>query len=534
MRTERFAVLAAALGLLLSGAALWGANKNILGLFHDDAIYAVVAKAVAQGDGYRIISLPGAPPQTKYPFLYSYLLSCLWALNPNFPENIPLIKGFNGAVLGGSFIAAAVFYRRIFARSGLGAFAFGLLVCANPIIFTFTDYAVSDLLFVLLALAGLTMCTASWQPVAGRGRELTLAIVAGLACLTRLAAAPLVLAGAVQSFVNLRWRGGVYFLAGVAVVVAPWLVWIYFWAAHPPSSLFSYYLAYDWTGHKTQEFAALAFSHWPVIAGNARYFLSTFDLLYLLPFLPGLWILVCVLTVVGMIVSVGKEQIFLWCFFLSSLALLLIWPFHPVRYMAPLVPVWVLFLFRGAQFLEQRILAFERRRACGKLLGKVAWLPVWLVLLHQGVWLSSYLWMKDGETTRALYGNRLPYAWSGFEESFAWIRQNTRPDSLLATAYDPMYYLYTARRAVRPALHRPATYFYPHREAKPDVGSVDEVKPQLDGLRVDYLIIDPLDGYAEGKVTLQLMQGLVEAYGDKARLVFVSADGKHRIYAIER
>ena len=55
--------------LLLGGAAFWGANKQILGLFHDDGIYAVAGKALANGDGYRIVSLPGAPatsPNTDF------------------------------------------------------------------------------------------------------------------------------------------------------------------------------------------------------------------------------------------------------------------------------------------------------------------------------------------------------------------------------------------------------------------------------------------------------------------------------------
>ncbi len=56
-----FAVAVIAIALLLGGAALWGANRKILGLFHDDGIYTVVAKSLYQGDGYRIISLPSAP-----------------------------------------------------------------------------------------------------------------------------------------------------------------------------------------------------------------------------------------------------------------------------------------------------------------------------------------------------------------------------------------------------------------------------------------------------------------------------------------
>lgn len=109
--------------------------------------------------------------------------------------------------------------------------------------------------------------------------------------------------------------------------------------------------------------------------------------------------------------------------------------------------------------------------------------------------LISLLW----RTTRGLYGNRVPYSWAGFEETFAWIREHAPGNTVLATACDPMYYLNTGRRAIRPALHRPATYFYPYGNAQADVGTVDEIKPQPVKLRVKYLIIDPLQGYAEAK-----------------------------------
>jgi len=155
-----------------------------------------------------------------------------------------------------------------------------------------------------------------------------------------------------------------------------------------------------------------------------------------------------------------------------------------------------------------------------------------LILIVNGVWLSSYLLIRDDKTTRGVYGYRMPYAWSGFEESFAWIRQHTATDALLATAYDPMYYLYTGRRAIRPALHRSVTYFYPYGHARPDVGSVEVIKPQLDKLKVGYLVIDPMDGYAEGNASLRLFDGLVAAYGDRAKNVFTSMDGKHKIYAL--
>jgi drug/metabolite transporter (DMT)-like permease len=147
------------LALLLGGAAFWGANKQILGLFHDDAIYVVAGKALASGDGYRIESLPGAPPQTKYPFLFAALLSLLWRVAPSFPKNIGLLKSLNVLILVAIFLSAVAYFRRSSSSSRFMAALFAVLVCTNPIIFSYTDYVLSDLLLVLFTLIALTMCS---------------------------------------------------------------------------------------------------------------------------------------------------------------------------------------------------------------------------------------------------------------------------------------------------------------------------------------------------------------------------------------
>jgi hypothetical protein len=526
----RFSLAAIVLGLLLGAAAIWGANKEALGLFHDDGIYAVVAKAISQGDGYRIISLPTAPPQTKYPFLYSYVLSWLWTINPSFPGNILLLKAFNIGVLVAIFFVAIAFYRRVFPAATLGALIFGVLVCTNPIIFTYTDYVVSDLLFVLLALAGLYFARTA------PARILPMGALAGLACLTRLAAAPLVFAGAIQAVLSRGWRGATYFAGTVSLLVAPWFLWVSFnrYQDQVVSSLLGYYHAYDFSFGDYGGVGELFAKHERIVTSNARYLAGTFDLLYLLPLMPWLTPFVALFTGLGMVASLRREDMFAWAFFLSSLALLLVWPFHPGRYVAPLVPLLVLFLFRGMAAAEHWITTSGSDYLFKELLAKLPWAPIALILLLNGVWLSSYLLIRDEQTTRGGYGSRAPYGWAGFEESFAWIRQNTATEARLGTAYDPMYFLYTGRQAVRPAFHRSATYFYPYGQAKPDVGSVSEIKPELEKMRLDYLIIDPLDGYAEGKATIKLFDEIVAAYGDKAQRVFTSSDGKHRIYALGR
>src|SRR5580704_9575049 len=51
---------------------------EFFGLSEDDSIYLSSARALANGHGYLLESVPGSPPATKYPVLFSWLLSWTW------------------------------------------------------------------------------------------------------------------------------------------------------------------------------------------------------------------------------------------------------------------------------------------------------------------------------------------------------------------------------------------------------------------------------------------------------------------------
>ena len=77
-----------------SGYVAWKSrDMPQFGHLHDDAIYFVSAKSIAEGHGYRILSLPGEPYQTKYPPLFPMLLALVWKVRPDFPGNLPLAIG---------------------------------------------------------------------------------------------------------------------------------------------------------------------------------------------------------------------------------------------------------------------------------------------------------------------------------------------------------------------------------------------------------------------------------------------------------
>lgn len=57
----------------------------------DDAVYIVLAKALATGQGFRSINLVGSPPATHYPFGFPLLLVPVMWLQPAFPQNVPAL-----------------------------------------------------------------------------------------------------------------------------------------------------------------------------------------------------------------------------------------------------------------------------------------------------------------------------------------------------------------------------------------------------------------------------------------------------------
>ena len=520
------------LGLLVGFAGLYGLNRQALGLFHDDGIYVVVAKSISDGNGYRIVSLPSSPPQTKYPFLYSFVLSSAWTLNPKFPDNVFLLKAVNVTLLTIIFFLSYALYR-CYLRAPVGqGLLFSLLVCTNPVVFTYTDYPVSDLLLLLFVL-----CAFLLQSVAQLARKplyqiAIFAVVAGLAILTRPAAIPLLFAGTVYSFSKCRFRGLTLFLFVSLLVISPWILWSIDGSARAGNSLLTYYIGHHNSGATHVLETSFLAGRLEIAWANLHYFIESIDLLFVSPLLPGSSTIFYFLIAIGCGYAVAHQTDFFWPFLVPYLMMIIIWPFHPVRYMIPLVPFLLTFFLFGIRILCQWVKSKCVNVSSGRFTLIIMWSPAVIAIILNAVWLSSFLLNKDENTTRGIYGIRHQYSWQGFTETFAWVSEHTQQDAILATAYDPMYYLYTGRKAIRPALHKPETFFYPYGQTDPDVGSARPIIRDLEALRVNYLIIDPLDGYAEKKATAKLFDDIITDLRDRAELCFTSSDGEHRVYRL--
>ena len=101
-----------------------------------------------------------------------------------------------------------------------------------------------------------------------------------------------------------------YFTGGVLLLIAPWSYWVSTNRGSSTQALFRYYGAYDFSTGGSRGVGDWLASHGPIVAGNAHYLLSTFDLLYLLPLLPGLAPFVAAFTALGVMVSLRREDAF--------------------------------------------------------------------------------------------------------------------------------------------------------------------------------------------------------------------------------
>jgi len=214
------------------------------GFFHDDALYYVSAKALAEGDEYRVASLPDQPYQTKYTPLFPLILSVAWKLAPQFPENLSVaavLAYLPLPLLVGLFF---VYLLQMGTRLRL-AVALTAGFAVNP----WVGYLANSLLAeVWLALFTLGAVVAAERASRDPGRRPWMAVVAGaaasLAFLTRTAGLFLLVSVPLVFLLKRRGRAAGLFLATMLPVVAWWTWWSWAHRSAGQDWVSLYYLDY--------------------------------------------------------------------------------------------------------------------------------------------------------------------------------------------------------------------------------------------------------------------------------------------------
>ncbi len=434
----------------------WLAYRNAdmpqLGVYHDDSLYWVTAKALASGEGYRIESLPDRPHQTKYPPLYPALLSLVWRWYPEFPGNL------GGAALVAwllviPYLAAAHALFRALGSGDRAAWALTAVVAVNPLVATFGVLLMSELLFGALLMAAIVLAERD-RPVAG-------GLVAGLAFLTRTAALPLLFAAPLCFVLRGKRRAAAAFALAMLPAVAGWQAWTWTHAA-PSQDLTSLY----YTSYLGYHLANVTWGTLPYLAWlNAGAMVTGIG--EMLVFLGGdgvLWEQMARLAALGAIAGAVRltrrttARIFpIYALLFAAQAVL--WHYPPRdRLVLPLLPLAVVGLWTEMAHLGGKIRrSWDGRRAADRVAAVViggALAAMAALMAARTVYaLGSYLPALIAEQRRTLAAHRP--AWD-------WIARNTPPEARVAAYSDPLVYLHTGRRAASRRI--PPRYFYTHDE----------------------------------------------------------------------
>ena len=511
---------------------------NLFGLTDDDSIYFSSAKALAEGRGYILPSVPGTPPATKYPILYPLILSAVWKLNPSFPDNLPwaiaVTVGFGFVYI----MAGFVFLRRLQVLHDAEVLLLTAFCAFHPVVLFYSASVLSDIPFAALALVAMLLADSMLEPNARARLAALCGIVTGLSLMMRMFGLAIVAGVLLAAVVRRAWKQVLLFAAGVVPfflfvvwraslatrIVAPvsnsdaaTLGWVRAWA---------YYTNY--------------FAIWKVSVPNARIFWAMVNNnlglvmqspadFFLSPLLVSdskmgraLVLLVSVIAVAGLV-----RQAFLrgWApfhFVLPFYALMIVLWNYPDATNRFLLPFCVLL---AAGFW------LEMRRMLVLVQSKVFAGSRYSERFMAGVFAVAMLFLGFGVIVNYVNGHRRNlYALSRQretilkpkQEAYRWLADHDCCSPVLAYE-DADVYLYSGRKAMRPLIFVTSSIYEP----KILNGSLDHIMDVGRALKAGYWLFSQDDFAMEAENAINAMRNCVGVLGPNDwRASFRSNDGR--------
>jgi hypothetical protein len=409
-----------------------------VGAYQDDAIYTVLAKSLATGEGYRMINLPGSPHATHFPPGYPFFLSLLWRLSPSFPENIVLFKFANALWLGAAALGAYAFARTRLQWGQAGAAAAAIAGTLSIVVLLVTGVVMSEPMFIALLFPALML-----SERAATEDSLGIAAAAGFAgavlALVRTMGAVIVPATLLIMIWRRNYRGAVVMAAAAASLLVPWQLWLSTWQHEIPAVLMGKYGPYGpWLASGFQEEGA-AFARDVIIANvkSVHRFLGYFFAPVSLGW-PRTLAFAGVSSLAGLgLASIGKRSPVTLLFLMAYAAVTLAWPFEPDRFVIAVWPFLTLCLFAGVHAIwrwQPSSVPWRALRA-GALVAVVAVAAGFLSFNVRGYRHQFWASIQRDSGRRAK-----PVA--------EWIATHTALSDVLMTDDDVLIYLYTGRQGM--------------------------------------------------------------------------------------
>ncbi|MCC6393211.1 MAG: glycosyltransferase family 39 protein [Bryobacterales bacterium] len=507
MSAWRKALFAAAAAALLAAYFIaWRAPAA--GTYHDDGVYMVTAKALAEGKGYRIISLPSEIPQTKYPVLFPLLLSGIWRLAPDFPSNVPLLKILPLTAALAWFFLSWLLLRNEGASPSLAA-SLCLLTAGSAWVVYMSNAMLSETLFAALTTASLLLLRrAERRP---NYRDILLgAVFAALAFHTRGAGAALLVAAPALFACKRLFRHALLFSTVAAALCLPWILWVASYSSVPAAND-AYYSNSNYQGWNILlNFTWSQKLH--ILLQNALMVFLTPGLLAGLPMSPASLIPAAL---AGGVVFAGilrAQRSILPAFLAAYFALVLCWAWSPLRFLVPLLPLLYWYGWKSV----------SRTTATAALCAALACLACALSLAQ-----ASVHTLRLGDPQPNL---RPSDGWYPLASLLDWTKKHTPPAAVLAGNLDPLYYLYTGHKSIRGFSAEPYSLIYSH--SKNPIGAPPQLLHNLHAAGASFWIRTPNSTFLEGKHLEQALLTLSRIYPVTLLPLSPPVPPTHGIYTI--
>jgi hypothetical protein len=497
--------------------------EGVTGVDHDDGIYVVTAKALAQDHGYRLIHMPEAPVQTKYPFLYPALLAVIWRASPEFPANLYFMQWLT--LLAGAAVAAFTYLYLIrfkFCTRPVAA-AIMLLIATLPGYLFLSTVCMSEMPFALsLILALWTLGRHLEHPFESRKMQFLLGVLLAFPMLFRTIGFVVLFAviyHAIKNRKNMLWPA-----VGTSVAVLSYALWLLrfsIWSnATTNVSYYTNYLSW-WQSYFIPLFGR-------ILRSNAFDIGQIFFKIHLTrwPSIPELvtWLslLIGILGIISIVRKISDHHI-LPSFLIAYLAVVLVWPWPPARFLIPILPFLYCYSLNAISAIFKNISRILR--------------PVGYAMLIPLLIANAEAIHKDFSAGTAnqypgymLNLRRSTVEWDAYQHMFSWIKANSHEDDLFISGIDPMLYLYTGRRSVRPFASRPTSMYY--EDMAPVLGSLDEIMANISLYKPQYLVMAPMPGLPEDLPYAQFVIESQKAFPGWLELAYLGKDKRFTVWKI--
>jgi hypothetical protein len=459
---ERLVVFAMASLVLL--VAIITITPWPVGAFQDDAIYTILAKALATGQGYRMIDLPGSPNATHYPPGYPLVLSILWKLWPDFPRNVTLFKFANAFFLSAAAVGTYRYVRSRFGAPVSAAAAAALAGTLSIVILLITGVVLSEPLFMALLLPTLIACERACDD-----GEIYSAFIAGLLigalAMVRTVGVFVLPAAGLVFLVRRQWKSIIAVALGSAIFLVPWQLWVSAHQgeiAHPLVGKYGSYGSWLVEGYRKGGFPFAR----AVIEKNLGEMDNTFSFM-IMPVQERLPRLILVIALLVFIVAGTRRH---WrkapvslVFLAGYMLVVMLWPFEPSRFILAIWPLWFPLIACGVLACWHVTLPSAARLPWRFAIGTLVAALIAGTSWYNGMGYTRKWWVSIQKNT----GERA-------KPTIEWVARYTKPNDVVSTEDDLLVYLYTGRKAVPTATFTALERVYPLTDAE-DMAEVQAI-----------------------------------------------------------